>query len=131
MSKSSISIRLLSVQQKPIFVSFSSLKMLVPFVSFKILVWVIWIVVAIDETSTSGNEGFRLAGYYQDNMVLQREPYNAIIWGYASSSDATVTINLLGREFATRPAITGNATVWRIKLDPIKAENKPVNITIS
>jgi hypothetical protein len=99
--------------------------------SFNILVSVILIAVAIGETSTARNEGFRLAGYYQDNMVLQREPYNAIIWGYASSSDVTVTISLLGREYATRPATTGNSTVWRIKLDPIKADNQPVNITIN
>jgi hypothetical protein len=75
--------------------------------------------------------GFRLARYYQNNMVLQREPYNAVIWGYASGSDATVTISLLGRKYATRPATTGNSTVRRIKLDPIKAYNKLLNVTIS
>jgi hypothetical protein len=72
---------------------------------------------------------FRLAVYYQDNMVLQREPHNAIIWGYASSSDATVTVSLLGREYTTRPA-TDNSSIWKLKLDPIRADNKPVNITI-
>ena len=84
-------------------------------------------------SSASSMARFRLARYYQNNMVLQRAPHNAIVWGYANASNATITLGLRGKEYSTR-AISANwsdSPIWRIKLDPVNADNQPVNITIA
>ena len=38
--------------------------------------------------------GVGFASYYADNMVLQRAPVNATVWGYASAVGDDVTVTL-------------------------------------
>ncbi len=78
-------------------------------------------------------EGFRLAHYYQNNMVLQREPYNSILWGYCDENDAIVTVSLLDMEYRAKPIATSrsDSRIWKVKLDPIGASVKPINIKIT
>ena len=44
--------------------------------------------------------GFSFASYYADHMVLQREPAEAAIWGYANAvgDQVNVTIEVEGLE---------------------------------
>jgi sialate O-acetylesterase len=83
---------------------------------------VLWIVIC----ATSAEEPFRLARYYGDNMVLQRAPHNAIIWGFASQTNATITLRVRNKTYSTRATST-----WTIKLDPMLADGQPTDIVVT
>jgi sialate O-acetylesterase len=80
-------------------------------------------------SSPSGK--FRLARYYQNNMVLQRAPNKAIVWGY-SEQNASVSLSLFEKIYN----VTGehvdwsDSYVWRVTLDPISTNNS-ANIDIT
>jgi sialate O-acetylesterase len=61
----------------------------------------------------------KLAAYYQDNMVLQRSPHRAIIWGYASL-DSSISLNLFGKTYSTKAKQSSElrTPTWEIILDP-------------
>ena len=44
--------------------------------------------------------GFRFASYYQDHMVLQRNPHPAVLWGYGNVS-SSVTVKVDGTTYVT------------------------------
>ena len=48
------------------------------------------------------NHRFQFASYFGDNMVLQRAPQRAVIWGYGSASteNSTVTVTIKGQDFS-------------------------------
>ena len=52
---------------------------------------------------------FEFASYYASNMVLQREPSSAVIWGYATEVGDLVTLNIQDEEYST------NAVIGEIK----------------
>ncbi|XP_002124590.3 sialate O-acetylesterase-like [Ciona intestinalis] len=69
------------------------------------------------ETFTKGSDEFAFASYYQNNMVLQMEPYRAVIWGYGTIG-ATVNISLIQDVYSTkvRAGPTGKG-VWSVTLN--------------
>jgi len=72
-----------------------------------------------------GNGLPRFANYFQDNMVLQRAPQRAIVWGY-SDSDALLTLTMNGINYTTvRRAESVNSVgegTWSVTLDPVSDE---------
>ena len=44
---------------------------------------------------------FEFASYYASNMVLQRDPSNAVIWGYATEVGDLVTLNVQDEDYST------------------------------
>ena len=78
------------------------------------------------------NNPFTLPSYYRDNMVLQREPNSAIIWGYASINSIVGTV-LNGVLYSTT-AITvawSSLYVWTLQINPQPASNSPINIQLT
>ena len=70
---------------------------------------------------------FRFATVYSDHMVLQREPSQASIWGFASAG-ASVSVKA-GVATATT---TANADgIWRASLPPQPASTTPVVLSAS
>jgi sialate O-acetylesterase len=65
-------------------------------------------------------------------MVLQREPYNAIIWGYANINSIIGTV-LNGKLYSTTSVreTWSSQYIWTLKLDPIVASNTPINIQLT
>jgi len=61
---------------------------------------------------------FSFASYYQDNMVLQREPHKAVVWGYGTLG-ATV-IFALEEDVRITSVISGptGKGVWSVVLKP-------------
>jgi hypothetical protein len=70
---------------------------------------------------------------YQSNMVLQRAPYKSRIWGYSNQDNARVSLTLYGKNYASqaRKVDWNELPVWHISLDPVIADNKPVDIEIT
>lgn len=87
---------------------------------------------------TETNFEFAFAGYYGDNMVLQRAPHKAVVWGYAPVllENTTVLVILQGnggtdeinREYRTTIRNTASGTTWKVILDEI-SESSPFTIT--
>jgi hypothetical protein len=63
---------------------------------------------------------FTLASYYQDNMMLQRGPHSAIIWGYANTK-STISTTLFGHFSSTQAKKVpwSSQYIWTLKLRPI------------
>ncbi|XP_057307116.1 sialate O-acetylesterase-like [Hydractinia symbiolongicarpus] len=63
---------------------------------------------------------FRFANHYENHMVLQREPNQALLWGYGETG-SLVVLTVAGRTYAARVG-SGNANknIWIIKLLPEK-----------
>lgn len=38
---------------------------------------------------------FEFAKYFDDNMVLQRAPYQAIVWGFGPATNTNITIHMV------------------------------------
>ena len=78
------------------------------------------------------NTPFTLASYYSDNMVLQRAPYHAIIWGFAQTNSIVGSV-ILGKFYTTTAVQVEWSTsyVWTLKLDPIPASDTPINIQLT
>ncbi|XP_014790821.1 sialate O-acetylesterase [Octopus bimaculoides] len=80
----------------------------------------------------SGSQNIRFATYYSNNMVLQRSPQRAIIWGYSTHSNTNLTIKIddiivLKTTSYFHPVI--NASIWTVKL-PAKEAGGPHVITV-
>ena len=52
---------------------------------------------------------FDFASYYADNMVLQKAPVRAVLWGYANQSDigSVVTVDIDGANQVTGEVFQG------------------------
>lgn len=63
---------------------------------------------------------FTLASYYQDNMMLQRGPHSAIIWGYASveSIISTTVLDKLSSTQAKKVSWSSEY-IWTLQLRPV------------
>ncbi|ESO83416.1 hypothetical protein LOTGIDRAFT_133472, partial [Lottia gigantea] len=78
----------------------------------------------------------KLASYYGDDMVLQRGPQRAILWGTGSKIGDKVTVEIKGgdRRLQVWTRIIRNKEaeeiIWKIKLPPIK-DTFTFNISIS
>lgn len=81
----------------------------------------------------AGPGTFSFASYYGDRMVLQKEPLQAIIWGYAVRSGYILELSMTpGLKYSTHvvPNPSGRGGIWAVKLPPIK-ETGPYNITVT
>ena len=45
-------------------------------------------------------DSFRFASHYANHMVLQRDPYAAVVWGFGEEN-ALVTVSIAGRMIQT------------------------------
>ncbi|XP_002124647.2 sialate O-acetylesterase-like [Ciona intestinalis] len=75
------------------------------------------------DITVKGNDDnwFRFASYYQNKMVLQREPHRANIWGYGMLG-ANMTLSISGTNYTTTVRVGPNkASVWNFILHPYKA----------
>ena len=70
---------------------------------------------------------FRFATVYSDHMVLQREPSQASIWGFASPG-ASVSVKA---GVATAIATADAGGIWRASLPPQPASTTPVVLSAS
>jgi len=52
------------------------------------------------------------------DMVLQREPYRARLWGWTQNSGATVTVNLGSKQYK---ATSDSTSLWQVNIDPMQA----------
>lgn len=65
-------------------------------------------------------------GLFTDSMVLQRDAA-VPVWGTAQSGE-TVTVSFAGQKKTTQADASGR---WSVKLDALKASNRPRELTIS
>jgi len=80
-------------------------------------------------------DGFlRFANYYQDHMVLQRAPQQAIIWGYADTFNAPIILAMNNKVYRTRssssPANSLDESIWSVTLDA-QADEGPFEVRVS
>ncbi|XP_064601238.1 sialate O-acetylesterase-like [Liolophura sinensis] len=83
-------------------------------------------------SNTVGPPGFSLASYYGDHMVLQRSPYQAVIWGYSPRLGDVVSLTIPDITHLSSTVVPGPghlAGVWRFTL-PMVENPGPHNITI-
>ena len=67
-----------------------------------------------------------------NNMVLQRAPASAMVFGNSNTSGATITITMGTQKFTTTAGNEGaEKGVWRQKLPPIPASLDGVNMTFA
>ncbi|XP_062995690.1 sialate O-acetylesterase [Elgaria multicarinata webbii] len=78
---------------------------------------------------TAGAE-LRLASYYADHMVLQKEPSQAVIWGYGDFG-ATVMVTVSNDQIVVKKMaeIQGGSEMWRAVLSPM-SQGGPYKIEI-
>ncbi len=71
-----------------------------------------------------------LASYYSSHMVLQQQPHNAILWGYAGVK-ATVEVTVQDKIYKAKVGFKpfSATAIWKVKLDPMPAGG-PYNITV-
>ncbi|XP_063403927.1 sialate O-acetylesterase-like [Mytilus trossulus] len=74
-----------------------------------------------------GNFTFSFAAYYGDNMVLQKAPQAATVWGYGEHVGSDVVVTGFDHEAVTTTVTEQNT--WSVKLPPIKDTNSTYNIT--
>lgn len=78
-------------------------------------------------TPVTSAVAFSLSSTLGDDMVLQRGPQSAVVWGFAAPG-STVKTTFLGQIYS---ATTGTDTVWRQMLPPQPATTTPTTITFS
>jgi sialate O-acetylesterase len=72
----------------------------------------------------SHSHEFSFGSIYQNNMVLQRDPHKAIIWGYAQiNSNVSITFKNKLYSSITRVLDGYEYPVWKITLDSVKDTN--------
>uniref|UniRef100_A0A8D0BS21 Sialic acid acetylesterase n=1 Tax=Salvator merianae TaxID=96440 RepID=A0A8D0BS21_SALMN len=75
----------------------------------------------------------RVASYYGDHMVLQKEPSRAVIWGYKDAdANATVTVTISNNQSTLKKhtaEVEEKSKIWRVLLSPM-AQGGPYNIEI-
>ncbi|CAF3960252.1 unnamed protein product, partial [Adineta steineri] len=65
------------------------------------------------------NGALRFANYYQDNMVLQRAPQRAVVWGFGDTNVlTTLSINNKIYETMSEDKINNvGESIWSVTLD--------------
>ncbi|KAM6432101.1 sialate O-acetylesterase isoform 1-T5 [Liasis olivaceus] len=72
----------------------------------------------------------RFASYYGDHMVLQKEPYRAIIWGFGDpGSNVMLTLSQNHSVVTKMAQVDENSETWKVILDPV-AQGGPYTIQI-
>jgi sialate O-acetylesterase len=84
---------------------------------------------------TSVDGVFRFANYYQDHMVLQRAPQQAIVWGYVDTFNTLITLTMNNKVYETISSSTASAdsvgeSIWSVKLDA-QTEEGPFQVKIT
>ena len=87
---------------------------------------VIFLVAAV--VASHSASGFTLSNTLGDDMVLQRHPKAAVVWGFGDAG-VTVTTTFLGQ--ALPPATVGADGVWRQVLPAQPATTTPTTISFS
>ncbi|XP_059471569.1 sialate O-acetylesterase-like [Neocloeon triangulifer] len=72
------------------------------------------LVLALCLAVANGQGAFRLANYYQNDMVLQMEPKSAVVWGFGDVG-ASIEVNYDNNQVVTSVAADGT---WKAKLLP-------------
>nr|CAB3266065.1 sialate O-acetylesterase-like [Phallusia mammillata] len=73
--------------------------------------------VALIGNAASDND-FAFASYFQNNMVLQREPHRAVIWGYGTVG-AIVNVSIIQDVYSTKVKAGPNGKgVWSVTFRP-------------
>ncbi|XP_068601809.1 sialate O-acetylesterase [Brachionichthys hirsutus] len=75
----------------------------------------------------TSNGELRFASYYGDNMVLQKSPESAVLWGYGPEG-AQVTVSLSGPTSQINSSTAVRRGTWLVTLDPVEAGG-PYNVT--
>lgn len=68
-----------------------------------------------------------------DNVVLQRAPARAAIFGWGRTASATITVHFRGKTYEGTVAPNSSnldALMWRVELPPTPASTVPENITV-
>ncbi len=77
---------------------------------------------------------FRFANYYQDHMVLQRAPQQAIVWGYADSLNTLISLTINDEIYHTRSYASPKKgladSAWSVTLDP-QTEEGPFQVKVT
>ncbi|XP_053222457.1 sialate O-acetylesterase isoform X1 [Podarcis raffonei] len=80
-------------------------------------------------TSNLASATLRLASYYGDHMVLQKQPSQAVIWGYGDpGANIVVTVSKDRNVMEKMTDIKGSG-IWKVLLSPM-AQGGPFNIHI-
>ncbi len=76
----------------------------------------------------------RFANYYQDHMVLQRAPQQAVVWGYVDSVNTLIYLTMNSKVYYTKSsssfADVTNASIWSVTLDA-QTDEGPFQITVT
>lgn len=96
------------------------------------LKWVLSLctVVLLGCSNVESADQFRLAPHYTDHMVLQMEPYSAVIWGFGDVG-AEISLIFKGKVYTSMaaPVSFSESAVWKVVLDPTPPSG-PFDITI-
>ncbi|CAF1432967.1 unnamed protein product [Adineta ricciae] len=75
----------------------------------------------------------RFANYFSDNMVLQRAPQRAIVWGYGDT-DVITTLTMNNKVYKTRSESKINekvgASIWSVTLDA-ESDEGPFEVVVT
>ncbi|XP_068173232.1 sialate O-acetylesterase [Antennarius striatus] len=82
------------------------------------------LILLVSVHSSDGEVHF--ASYYGDNMVLQKSPERAVLWGYGPDG-AQVSVSLSGPTAQKNSLITVINGTWLVTLDPVEAGG-PYNV---
>jgi sialate O-acetylesterase len=83
------------------------------------------LVVLMAWTVVAGAAELKMPGIFGDNMVLQRDK-PVPVWGWADAG-TEVTVEFIGQK---KMVTAGTNGMWRVTLDPMKANSKPQVMTI-
>ena len=84
-----------------------------------------WLVAVCLVAAASSDAAVQPARIFGDNMVLQQD-LPVAVWGRADPGEP-VTVELAGKSVGTKAGADG---AWRADLPPMKADGKPVTLTI-
>jgi sialate O-acetylesterase len=80
------------------------------------------------------NGVLRFANYYQDHMVLQSAPQQAIIWGYADTLNAPIILAMNNKIYRTRSSSSAtnslDESIWSVTLD-VQTDEGPFQVTVT
>ncbi len=76
----------------------------------------------------------RFANYYQDHMVLQGAPQQAIIWGYADTLNAPIILAMNNKIYRTKSSSSAanslDESIWSVTLD-VQTDEGPFQVTVT
>ncbi|UJR37757.1 hypothetical protein I4U23_030450 [Adineta vaga] len=76
----------------------------------------------------------RFANYYQDHMVLQRAPQQAIVWGYGDTFNVPILLTMNNKQYRTRSSSISSDSfgdsIWSVTLDA-QTDEGPFQIQVT